>query len=211
MGRSRNLSLSGALRLDVSPEFSLTLSLAQGWQKPQRYFGMPLINGQPDDALRKKNYNVGDASIDYQDQWAELSALWTPNDTTTVQSRLYHIESKRHWRNAEYYDYLPASGRIKRSSYTDIRHEQTQVGNTTDLQFDTHVLGLPSQVSVGFDVNQSAFKRSNNSPYSGSSIVDLYDFDRGGFLDANTAAPKYRNKAFQYSLFAEDRIGRAHV
>src|SRR3546814_7975795 len=99
MGRSRNLSLSGALRLDVSPECSLTLSLAQGWQKPQRYFGMPLINGQPDDALRKKNYNVGDASIDYQDQWAELSALWTPNDTTTVQSRLYHIESKRHWRN----------------------------------------------------------------------------------------------------------------
>src|SRR3546814_11641184 len=47
---------------------------------------------------------------------------------------------------------------------------------------------------------------SNNSPFSGSSIVDLYDFDRGEFLDANTAAPKYRNKAFQYSLFAENRL-----
>jgi iron complex outermembrane receptor protein len=206
MGRSRNLSLSGALRLDLTPEFSLTLSLAQGWQKPQRYFGSPLIDGQLDDALRKKNYNVGDASIDFKDQWAELSALWTPNDNTTVQSRLYHIESNRHWRNAEYYDYLPASHQIMRSSYTDIRHEQTQVGNTTDLQFDTHMFGLPSRISVGFDVNQSAFKHSNNSPYSGSSFVDPYVFDRGAFLDVASAAPKYRNKASQYSLFAENRL-----
>jgi iron complex outermembrane receptor protein len=206
MGDSRNLTLSGALQLDVSPEFSLTLSYAQGWQEPMRYFGSPLVNGALDDSLRKQNYNVGDALIKFDDRWTELSAQWTPNDATTVQSRLYQIESDRHWRNAEYYDYVPASGLIKRSSYTEIKHDQSQVGNTTTVSVDTHVLGLKNQVSVGFDVNQSAFKHSNNSPYSGVSLVDPYDFDHGEFINIAGTAPRYRNKAFQYSLFAENRL-----
>ncbi|HUG59986.1 MAG TPA: TonB-dependent receptor, partial [Candidimonas sp.] len=206
MGDSRNLTFSGALQLDVSPEFSLTLSYAQGLQEPMRYFGSPLINGELDDALRKQNYNVNDATIKYDDRWTELSAQWRPNDTTTIQSRLYQIDSDRHWRNAEYYDYVPASGLIKRSSYTEIKHAQSQVGNTTDISFDTHVLGMKNQVSIGFDVNQSTFKHTNNAPYSGVSLVNPYGFDRGEFINTAGTAPRYRNKASQYSLFAENRL-----
>src|SRR5690606_30833006 len=105
-------------------DFNLTLSHAQGWQKPMRYFGVPLVDGEQDDSLRDKNFNVDDAVIAFRDRWTELSALWTPNNAVTVRSRLYQIDSERHWRNAEYYDYLPASGLIQRSSYTDIRHQQ---------------------------------------------------------------------------------------
>ncbi len=206
MGDSRDLTVSGALTLDVSPDFSLTLSHAQGRQKPMRYFGMPLVNGEQDDSLREKNFNVDDATIDFRDSWNELAALWTPNDAVTVRSRLYQIDSERHWRNAEYYDYLPASGLIERSGYTDIRHEQSQVGNTTDIRIDNHLLGLANQVSMGFDINRSRFKHSNNSPYGGVSYLDPYGSERGEFIDVVPAAPRYRNTATQYSLFAEDRI-----
>lgn len=206
MGNSRNLTVSGALRLDVSPEFSLTLSHSQGWQKPMRYFGMPLMDGEQNDAWRDKNYNVDDSVISFHDQWTQLAAEWTPNADVTVRSRLYQIDSRRHWRNAENYDYLPASGLIERSGYTDIRHRQSQTGNTTDIRIDTSVFGLKNQVSAGFDINRSHFKHSNNSPYGGVSYLDPDQDDRGEFIDVVSPTPRYRNSATQYSLFTEDRI-----
>jgi iron complex outermembrane receptor protein len=206
MGDSRNLSVSGALQLDVSPELWVKLSYAQGWQEPMRYFGTPLIDGKLDDSTRKKNYNVDDSLIKYDDRWLELSTQWTPTSTTTVRSRLYQIDSHRHWRNAEYYDYLPSSGLIERSSYTEILHDQSQIGNTTDATFKGRLLGLENQVSVGFDASHSAFKHTNNSPYSGTSYVDPYDFDHGDFINVAGTTPRYRNKASQYAFFGEDRL-----
>jgi iron complex outermembrane receptor protein len=206
MGDSRNLSVSGALQFDVSPDLWVKLSYAQGWQKPMRYFGTPLIDGELDDSIRKKNYNVGDSMIKYDDRWLELSTQWTPNANTTVRSRLYQIDSHRHWRDAEYYDYLPSTGLIERSSYTEILHDQSQIGNTTDVTFKSRLLGLENQVSVGFDVNHSSFKHTNNSPYSGTSFVDPYDFDPGDFINVAGTTPRYRNKSSQYALFAEDRL-----
>lgn len=206
MGDSRNLSVSSALQLDVSPEFRVKLSYAQGWQEPMRYFGTPLIDGRPDDSLRKKNYNVGDSMIKYDDRWLELSAQWTPNSDTTVRSRLYQVDSHRHWRDAEYYDYLPSSGLVERSSYTEILHDQSTIGNTTDATFKGRVLGLKNQVSLGFDVNHASFKHTNNSPYSGMSFVDPYDFDHGDFINVAGTTPRYRNRSSQYAFFGEDRL-----
>ncbi|OZI34596.1 TonB-dependent siderophore receptor [Bordetella genomosp. 10] len=206
MGDSRNLSISGALKLTVSPEFSLTLSHAQGWQQPMRYFGVPLIDGRLDDSIRKKNYNVGDAMIKYDDRWTELSAQWTPNADTTVRTRLYQVDSHRHWRDAEYYTWQPSSGLIQRSSYTEILHDQSELGATSDATFKGHVLGLANQVSVGFDASHSSFKHTNNSPYSGVTYVDPYDFGHGDFINVAGTAPKYRNKASQYAFYGEDRL-----
>ena len=206
MGDSRNLAVSGALQWEASPDFRARLSYAQGWQRPMRYFGSPLVDGRLDDVLRKKNYNVDDAAIRYNDRWTELSAQWTPNAETAVRSRFYHIDSDRHWRDAEYYDYLPASGRVRRSSYTEILHDQSEVGNTTDATFKGRLLGLRNQVSAGFNLSRSTFKHTNNSPYSGTSLVDPYDFDRGQFINAAGTAPRYRNKASQYAVFAENQL-----
>nr|WP_255581801.1 TonB-dependent receptor [Cupriavidus sp. AU9028] len=205
-GDSRNLSLSGALQWDPSAEWSIRLSHARGWQKPARYFGVPLVDGRPAPSLRDKNYNVADARIRYDDQWTELNAQWTPNDATTVRSRVYYIDSDRHWRNAEYYDWLPASGQVRRSSYTEILHDQWQLGNTTDAVFRHGLLGMRNSVSVGFDVNRASFQHANNSPYGGSSVVDPYDFERGGFINVAGTSPRYRNEATQYALFVEDRL-----
>ncbi|RZT41772.1 TonB-dependent receptor [Cupriavidus agavae] len=205
-GSSRDLTLSGALQWDPTPELSLKLSYAKGWQEPERYFGVPLVNGQQDDSLRRKNYNVADSQIKYDDQWTELAAKWTPSASLTVQSRLYYIDSKRHWRNAEYYNYLPASGLIGRSSYTEILHDQWQVGNTTSAVYRHALGGMQNTISAGFDVNRASFRHTNNSPYSGTSTVDPYNFDRGLFINVAGTAPKYNNEAVQYAFFAEDRL-----
>jgi iron complex outermembrane receptor protein len=208
MGDSRNLSFSGALQLDVSADFRLKLSYAQGRQEPMRYFGTPLVNGQQLEALRKKNYNVSDSKIQYDDRWTELSAEWTPNADTTVRSKLYYIDSKRQWRNAENYVYDSALAKVVRSGDTEIMHDQTQIGNTTDATFRGHLLGLKNQVSVGFDVSSSSFQHTNNlyagTPNPGN--VDPYNPIPGNFVSDNPYIPRYRNKAQQYSIFAENRL-----
>lgn len=209
MGDSRNLSFSGALQLDVSADFRLKLSYAQGRQEPMRYFGTPLVNGQQLEALRKKNYNVSDSKIQYDDRWTELSAEWTPNADTTVRSKLYYIDSKRHWRNAESYVYNPGTGLIDRpasSGATEIMHDQTQIGNTTDATFRGRLFGLKNQVSVGFDVSNSSFQHTNNTYFGASPSVDPYNPVPGTFFSAIPTIPRYRNKAQQYSVFAENRL-----
>ncbi|RQO37466.1 TonB-dependent siderophore receptor [Herminiimonas sp. KBW02] len=209
MGNSRNLSFSGALQLDVSADFRLKLSYAQGRQEPMRYFGTPLVNGRQLEALRTKNYNVSDSKIQYDDRWTELSAEWTPNADTTVRSKLYYIDSKRHWRNAESYVYNPATGLIDRpasSGATEIMHDQTQIGNTTDATFRGRLFGLKNQVSVGFDVSNSSFQHTNNTYFGASPSVDPYNPVPGTFFSAIPTIPRYRNKAQQYSVFAENRL-----
>ncbi|MGY8526412.1 TonB-dependent receptor [Paracidovorax citrulli] len=205
-GDASDLTLSAALQWDPTPEWSLRLSHAHGRQKPARYFGVPLVEGRPDPALRDRNYNVGDARIRYDDQWTELNAQWTPNENTTVRSRVYYVDSDRHWRNAEYYDWLPTTGQVRRSSYTEILHDQGQLGNTTDAVFRHGLLGMRNSVSVGFDINRASFQHTNNSPYGGTSVVDPFDFDRGSFINLAGTTARYRNEATQYALFLEDRL-----
>ncbi|MFP3693775.1 TonB-dependent siderophore receptor, partial [Burkholderia sp. SIMBA_048] len=67
LGDSRDVAVTAALRLDVSPDLNFTLTQAYAWQEPTRYFGTPLINGDIDYSLRGKNYNVADSKIIYRD------------------------------------------------------------------------------------------------------------------------------------------------
>ena len=205
-GDSGDATFSGALRWDAAPDLSFTLSHAYGYQRPMRYFGTPLVDGRQLESLRDKNYNVRDSFMRYRDQWTQLDATWTPNDATTLRTRLYHVGSKRDWRNAEAYVYDPGSGLIDRSDNTAISHDQSQTGLTTDAAFKGKLGGLDNTLSVGFDVNHSTFKHTNNTYVGTSGPVDPYDFDPGYFDSDVPFIPRYRNKAEQYSLFAEDRV-----
>ena len=205
-GDSKNLSFSGAVQLDVSPELMFKLSHAQGKQNPMRYFGTPLVNGQPLRAVRDRNYNVSDSEIEYRDRWTEASVRWSPNSDVVVRSKLYHIQSDRYYRNAETYAYNPTTGLVDRSGNTEIGHDQTQTGNTTDATFSGSMFGMDNQVSVGFDVNTSSFQHSNNTYTGSSGPVDLFNPVPGLYNSTIPYIPRYRNKAEQYSLFAEDRL-----
>lgn len=207
-GESRNLMVSAAVRLDVNPDFNLTLSHDDGSQHPQQYFGTPLVNGSLDRSLRKKNYNVGDAEISYRDRWTRLAAEWTPNERVTVRNQLYYLTSDRHWRNAETYTYLPATGQVRRTDYLEILHDQEQIGDRADMTVRGKLFGLDNTATVGFDVNRIHFTRTGNTPVAGSSVVDARNFDPGVFLSPTgiVTTARVRSNVTQYALFAEDRL-----
>lgn len=208
LGDSRDLTFSGALQLDVSPDLRFKLAHSTSRQQPMRYFGTPLINGSPSEKLRDRNYNVGDSHIEYRDHWTELSMEWMPNADTTVRSKLYQIDSNRYWRNAEAYFHDAGTGLIQRGWGTEIRHNQSQVGTTNTMAIKGQLLGLANQVSVGFDVNSSTFKHSNNG-YGGVPDPEFVDPDNpvpGHYASADPFIPKRQSKSNQYSVFAEDRL-----
>lgn len=204
-GRSRDLTLSGALQWDATRDLSLTLSHAQGYQKPMRYFGTPLVEGRPAGELRDENYNIADGLIRYRDAWTELDALWTPGDDTTVKAKLYHVRSKRNWRNAEKYVYNPSTRLIDRSDNTEIGHDQKQVGLSANAAFDGRLGAFKNTFSVGFDINRSSFQHTNNTYAGSSGPVDPYDPVPGYFHSDYPTIPRYRNEALQYALFMENR------
>lgn len=205
-GDSKNLSFSGAVQFDVSPDLVFKLSHAQGKQNPMRYFGSPLVNGQPLRAIRDNNYEVSDSQIEYRDRWTEASVQWSPNRQVAVRSKLYHIQSDRYWRNADTYLYNPATRLVDRPSATEIAHDQTQTGSTTDVTFSSSIFGLDNQLSVGFDVNTSSFRHTNNTYAGNPSSVDLFNPVPGLYRSNIPYIPRYRNKADQYSVFAENRL-----
>lgn len=205
-GDTRSRAFSGALRFDVLPELWFKLSLAWGHQNPMRYFGTPLVGGRQLDRLRDKNYNIGDGIIDYRDRWLGLDANWQPNESTTVRTRFYRVDSNRHWRNAESYVYNPATQLVDRSDDTEILHDQAQNGNTTTASFKGSLFGLQNEVSAGFDVNATSFTHTNNT-YTGSpGPVDLFDPVPGVFVSSIPTIPRYRIRARQYAAFMEDRL-----
>jgi iron complex outermembrane receptor protein len=205
-GDSKNLSFSGALQLDVSPDLVLKLSHAQGKQNPMRYFGSPLVNGEPLRAIRDNNYNVADSKIEYRDRWTEASVQWSPTRQVAVRSKLYHIQSDRYWRNAEAYAYNPVTRLVDRSDNTEIGHDQTQTGMTTDATFSGSVFGMENQFSIGVDVNTSTFRHTNNTYVGSSGPVNLLNPVPGLYRSTVPYIPRYRNQADQYSVFAENRL-----
>lgn len=204
--KTSNVAVSAAVRVQASDTLAWTLSTDYGDRSPSRYFGTPLLNGQIDESLRFKNYNVGDSNIRYRDSWNQLRTEWQVTDSITVHNVLYYLNSQRHWRDVESYAWNPAKGLIDRSSYIEIFHNQQQVGDRMDATFRGHVLGMKNEFVAGFDVNRIDFTHTNNSPFSGTSSVNPWSFDPGVFLSPIPTVPSFNTVTNQYALFAEDRL-----
>lgn len=206
MGEHSNRSVSGAIRLEVSPDLNVRLSAAKGKQEPMRYFGTPLIDGKPVSAIARKNYNVADSIMQFDDHWIDLLVNWSPSAGTKVRSRFYDIGSDRHWRDVEGYYYNPSTRLLDRADATEIYHDQSQSGNTTDITSMGNLYGRPNQVSVGFDFNSTDFTHTNNTYVGSAPSVDLYNPVPGYFSSPVATIPRYHSDAKQYALFAEDRL-----
>lgn len=204
--RTSNVAVSAAVRVQASDTLSWTLSTDYGDRSPSRYFGTPVINGGIIEAMRFKNYNVGDSNIRYQDSWNQLRTEWQVTDSITIHNALYYLNSQRHWRDVESYAWNSAKSTIDRSSYIEIFHNQQQVGDRMDATFRGHVLGLKNEFVAGFDVNRIDFTHTNNSPFSGASSVNPWSFDPGVFLTPIPTVPSFNTMTNQYALFAEDRL-----
>nr|WP_230961568.1 TonB-dependent receptor [Burkholderia stagnalis] len=199
-------AFGGALKFDVSPRLTLTLDYDYGRQMPATYFGVPAPNGVLDSTLRKVNYNVGDATITYYDQWTRLSATYRPAAGVTIDNQFYYLTSNRHWRNAEAYALDAATGRVTRGDYLELQHHQRQVGDRLSARVDGQLFGRANRFVVGTEFNQITFEGINNSPYGGESTVNAHGFDPGAFTSPDPTVPQFRTRTRQAAVFAENRL-----
>ncbi len=187
-------------------DLQLTLTHAQGYQQPMRYFGTPLVEGRQLEALRHRNYNVDDSEIRFRDRWTQVDAMWTPNANVEWRTRVYQIDSQRDWRNAEAYVYNRATGLIDRSGNTEITHNQDQTGLTSTLR----VLGNVGGWRTASRLAWMPTARTSSTPTTPMPAARARSI-RSILSRASSASdapnlPRYRNLAEQYALFVEDRL-----
>ncbi|WP_246686367.1 MULTISPECIES: TonB-dependent siderophore receptor [unclassified Methylobacterium] len=208
-GDFRNLAVSGAILLQATPDLAFTLSHDLGYQEPARYWGTPLVDGRIPDFIRFKNYNVRDAKITWADNWTQLKTEWTPTADITVRNTAYRLQSRRHWLDVETYRFNRSTRLVDRSDYTEIYHQQEQLGNRFDAAFKGTLFGFRNEFLAGFDVNHIDFRHTNNFSTVGSGLVTsvpLTDYDPGSFPLNGRASPAYATSTDQASVFAEDRL-----
>lgn len=208
-GDFSSLAFSGALTYRPTSDLNFTISHDHADQSPLRYWGTPLVNGIIPDRIRDKSYNVRDSDVSYVDNWTQFKTEWSPTDWLELRNAAYRLTSNRHWHNVEGYKYNTLTGKVDRSDYIEIFHDQEQIGNRFDATFRTAFGGgVKNALVVGFDVNHIDFLNRSNSPFSGTSEVDLFNPDPGWFSDRNNvpAVPRVDSETFQYAFFAEDQL-----
>ncbi|WP_248743036.1 MULTISPECIES: TonB-dependent receptor [unclassified Pseudomonas] len=208
-GDSSSDFISAALRWQATDDLAFTLAHDYGDQRPQNYFGTPLINGQLKDSLRNKNYNVRDDKQHYNDQWTRLTTDWQINDAVSASNELYYLKAQRRWQNAENYNFDAGSQQLSRSGYFGIGHKQEQVGDRQTFTFKHSLFGLDSQTVTGVDYNRIRFQLNSNSPFNdvlpNGQPLDLYHPQTGYFESADPYRDQFDSTTKQMSVFAENR------
>ncbi|GFM58880.1 TonB-dependent receptor [Pseudomonas cichorii] len=207
-GNSRSLAMSAALRWQATDDLSFTLAHERGDSEPMSYFGTPLINGRYRDSLRDKNYNLRNAVQRYNDEWTRLNSDWAINDNVSASNQLYYIKSRRHWRNAEAYNWSSAQGQLLRGDYLEIKHDQEQIGDRQSFTFNHSLFGLDSRTVVGAEYNRIRFDVSNNSPYNdvGGDFIDPWSPASADFQSLSAFRPLAESTTRTFALFAENRL-----
>ncbi|UQS12634.1 TonB-dependent siderophore receptor [Pseudomonas sp. HS6] len=208
-GDSSSDFISAALRWQATDDLAFTLAHDYGDQRPQNYFGTPLINGQLKASLRNKNYNVRDDKQHYNDQWTRLTSDWQINDAVSASNELYYLKAQRRWQNAENYNFNADSQQLSRSGYFGIGHKQEQVGDRQTFTFKHSLFGLDSQTVTGVDYNRIRFQLNSNSPFNdvlpNGQPLDLYHPQTGYFESRNPYRDQFDSTTKQMSVFAENR------
>jgi iron complex outermembrane receptor protein len=205
-GDSQSTALSGSMSFAVTPRLDITVSEDFGYQKPMEYFGSILVDGQLNEALRHVNYNVSDADIHYKDSWTQFKTEWRPGRNIVVRNNFNVLTSNRFWHDVETYAYVPATGLVNRTSYIEIFHDQLQFGEHAEATISTSLGGRTNTTAFGFDYSWTRFEYTNNSPYSGSSVVPITNPNPGLFLNVPGTRPDFNAHQDQVALFVEDRF-----
>ncbi|KQV61511.1 hypothetical protein ASE26_05305 [Duganella sp. Root198D2] len=199
-GQSRRGKILSSLTCSLAPGLDLDFSLDHLEQKPQRYFGTPLVNGRIARELRDQNYNVGDADISYKDDKAVARFTWRVSPVLAISNELAYMKVHRNWRNAEYYSYDAQAKVVERSDYIAIRHEQEQTGNRLEARWN----GGDNRVVAGWEAAVINFTHANNSPYGGSSTVAPTGFNPGLFASPDPLRPDFSTDTTTNAVYVED-------
>jgi iron complex outermembrane receptor protein len=216
-GKSSSLAATVALKWEVSPTLSFTLSDDFGGIRPSSYEGSVLLNstgvaktnvGQVAPGTRYMNYNTQDAFVEFRENRVFLSTEWAPTEKLSFSNALYDITQGRRYNDVFTFTYLPATQQVRRSSYRDIHATQHQYGDHGQGVYKEQLFGLKNETVVGFDVNHSAYDRYDNGNTSGTNLVSAVNPVQGPYSagSPNPTLHQYLLNLDQYDVFGEDRL-----
>ena len=200
-------AVAGTLRYRLD-NFVASFSIDYAKTDAANYWGTPLVDGVVPDSIRRNNYNVEDGIIGYEDLWPRLSLAWQITDDISFRNDTFYMNVDRQWRNVESYSYNANSGLVDRSSYLEILHDQKQLGNRSEVQWNFSGDAFENKLSLGAEFNQIDFTHTNNRPFGGASSISLQNprpgFWTAGVVDETTR--DYATDTTQYAIFVDDRI-----
>lgn len=199
-GDARSGKLLTSAVFALTPALDLDLQLDHAQQNPQRYFGTPLVDGRLARSLRRQNYNVGDADIDFKDDKALARLSWRVTPALTVSNELAWMQARRKWRNAESYLYNSDTALVERSDYIAIGHDQEQAGNRLEARWNAGA----NRLVGGWEAATINFTHTNNAPYGGASSVAPSGFDPGRFDSPDPLRPNFATDTVTHAVYAED-------
>lgn len=190
-----------------SPTAKLRVSLAAQYlvDDGRWYFGTPLVAGRIDERVRFNNYNVEDGTVRKEIGWLRARLAYAFSPALRLTNETYANDENRYWRNAETYTYNAGTGRVDRTDFLWITHDQRLIGNRTELVSDYRPFGRRNRALIGVDVSRNRHQRDNNSPFAApASSVDFLDPVPGLFATTSPFLPVRRTELDQRALYVED-------
>jgi iron complex outermembrane receptor protein len=207
-GDHQSQKLMSALQLDPTENLRLDFTFDHSDDSPTRYTGIPLRDGRIDRSLRKENYNVSDDVMDFLDDRLQAKLAWQISDTLKLTNVSYWFNSRRHWRNLEYFSLDSATNMVERFGYTEIRHKQKQLGNHVELASVDAAFGHPNRWALGWETTRVDFRYFDNfyNDTDDTSTVPAKHFEPGRYADAllDPTLPDFKSRTRQNALFFED-------
>lgn len=193
----------------LAPNAGLRLSLAAQYlvDDGRWYFGTPTVGGRIDERVRFNNYNVEDGTVRKEIGWLRARIAYAFSPALRLSNETYANDENRFWRNAEVYTYNAGTGRVDRSDFLWITHDQRLLGNRTELAGESRPFGLRNRALVGVDLSRNRHQRDNNSPFAAPpSSVDFFDPVPGQFATTSPFLPVRRTELDQRALYVEDLL-----
>lgn len=197
---------TGELAFQATESFKVTLSEEYYQDDGEGYFGTPHINGNIVKSTRYNNYNVDNDQMDKEANWTRLNLEWSPTDKIKVRNETYYNNEARVWKNAEAYTYKAGTGKVDRSDFYQVTHDQELYGNRTELSVDHQLGSMRNRVMAGFDIARNNHKRTNNSPFTATDSVDFLNPVSGTFITSAPYLPFRKTELVQKAFFVEDYL-----
>lgn len=204
-GDSESTAITVALAYQPADDLKFTLSGDYADRDQMVYNGLPLINGEARESLRKINYTSFDSEIPFKDHRLQLTTQWDASEQVALRNITSYMRAERLWRYASRFNYRPATDDIAVSGFGTWLQHQDQIGNYTDLSWKHSLFGFDNTLVVGIDLVRLSNDRFNDN-YNGASITDLRNSNPGLFPAGAPSRNYQETRVDQYSLFAEDRL-----
>jgi len=225
-----NFHLSGGLNWYVQPGLKIFGAAEFKKDNSSAYWGTPLVSASApgvqatsgvvsgtytsgfndsklgtvtiDRRTLRTNYNVLDNRNNAEENWLRLGADWQLNSALTLRTQLYRFSADREWFNNEVAAFNAGSGLVDRERFF-VAHDQTTVGNKSELQWDAAIGGLGNRFVAALEWSDTDFVRPGAANFPGDS-VSLVNPARGlyGSLTKQVQTSNIANLA----LAVEDRL-----